>query len=124
MAPRDPRPPLWIGHVFLKTPDVPATLDFMKKLGMRYIADGEGFAVLELRGGTHLLLLASDEPQSGTADFDLMVEDLDATRARLSELGLEPSAVEDGRIHRSFSVASPSGHRVVFNSSHVSSEPV
>src|SRR5262245_37826847 len=123
MAPRDRRPPVWVGHVLLKTPDVPATLDFMKKLGMRYIADGEDFAVLGLRGGTHLLLLASDEPQSGTADFDLMVEDLDATRAQLSELGLAPSAVEKGKIHDSFQITSPSGHRLVFHSSHVSAEP-
>jgi catechol 2,3-dioxygenase-like lactoylglutathione lyase family enzyme len=120
----DRRPPVWVGHIALNTPDVPGTLDFMKKLGMRPIADGDGFAVLELRGGTHLVLLAAEGRQSGTAGFDLMVDDLEATHAQLSELGLEPSPIERGRIHDSFHVASPSGHAIKFNSSHVSSEPV
>jgi hypothetical protein len=96
----------------------------MVQLGLRPIADGEDFAVLELRGGTHLILLPSAETASGAAYFDLMVDDLDATHARLRELGLAPSDIQVSRIHRSFTVGSPSGHTVTFNSSHVSSDPV
>ena len=124
METRDERPPVWVGHIALKAPDVNATRDFMVQLGMRPVADGEGYAVLELRGGTHLVVLAADEPQTGVADFDLMVDDLEATHARLRGLGLEPSEIGGGEIHSSFSVASPSGHRIVFNSTHVSSRPV
>lgn len=120
----DPRPRVWVGHVTLPTPDIPATRDFMQTLGMRAIADGEDFAVLELRGGTHLVLLPADERASGDAGFDLMVDDLDATHAQLGARGLEPSPIERGRIHDSFTVAAPSGHILTFNSSHVSDQPV
>jgi catechol 2,3-dioxygenase-like lactoylglutathione lyase family enzyme len=124
MPSSDQRPGVWIGHVTLPTPSIPATRAFMVQLGMRPIADGEDFAVLELRGGTHLILLPSAETASGAAYFDLMVDDLDATHARLRELGLAPSDIEISRIHRSFTVGSPSGHTVTFNSSHVSNDPV
>jgi len=120
----DPRPPVWVGHVVLRTPDIPATRAFMAALGMRFIAEGDGFAVLELRGGTHLLLLPAEEAATGAAGFDLMVEDLDATHSRLDAKGLAPSAIERGRVHDSFTVAAPSGHTITFNSSHVSDQPV
>jgi len=123
-AAQDPRPAVWIGHVTLPTGDLPATHAFLLELGMRPIARGDDFAVLELRGGTHLVLLRRDEPASGSAGFDLMVDDLDATHARLSARGLEPSPIRDGRIHRSFTIAAPSGHEITFNSSHASDRPV
>jgi hypothetical protein len=97
---------------------------FMLALGLRPVGQGEDVAVLELRGGTHLVLLRTDEPLSGAAPFDLMVEDLEATHARLAELGLSPSPIVAGRIHRSFTVRDPSGQEVAFNSSHVSGRPV
>jgi catechol 2,3-dioxygenase-like lactoylglutathione lyase family enzyme len=124
MPPQDERPGVWIGHVTLTTQDLPATRDFMLQLGMRPIAEGDDFAVLELRGGTHLVLLPSKELGSGTAYFDLMVDDLEATHKRLLALGFAPSEIESGRIHRSFSVLAPSGHTINFNSSHVSDRPV
>jgi hypothetical protein len=96
----------------------------MVQLGMRPIAEGEDFAVLELRGGTHLVLLPASEPASGSAGFDLMVDHLEVTHARLQALGLVPSEIRSGRIHRSFTVTSPSGHTITFNSSHVSDKPV
>jgi hypothetical protein len=97
---------------------------FMIALGLRPVGKSEDVAVLELRGGTHLVLLRTDEPLSGTAPFDLMVEDLEATHERLSELGFSPSAIVSGRVHRSFTVRDPSGQDVEFNSSHVSGRPV
>ncbi len=124
MTAGDERPAVWVGHVSLATPDIPATRDFMVQLGMRPIAEGEGFAVLELRGGTHLVLLPAEEPASGTAYFDLMVDDLEATHEQLHAKGLAPSSIETGRIHSSFTVSSPSGHTIKFNSTHVSDEPV
>jgi catechol 2,3-dioxygenase-like lactoylglutathione lyase family enzyme len=124
MSPADERPPVWVGHVTLATSDIPATSRFMEQLGMRPIASGDGFAVLELRGGTHLLLLPGSGTSPDDAYFDLMVEDLDATHARLRALGLAPSEIEPGRIHRSFRVRAPSGHRITFNSNHASDQPV
>ncbi len=118
------RPPVWVGHVTLRTPELPGTRDFMLQLGMRDIAHGDDFAVFELRGGTHLVLLPAEEAESGPAYFDLMVEDLESTHRELTARGLAPSPISEGRIHASFTVLSPSGHRITFNSSHVSQQPV
>ncbi len=57
----DQRPPVWIGHMFLATTDLKKTATFMRKLGMREIIQSESIVVLEMRGGTHLLL----EPAAG-----------------------------------------------------------
>ena len=122
--PKDERPGVWIGHVSLATQDVKSMSEFMVQLGMRMLVEGDEFAVLGLRGGTHLVLTTSDEPASGVAPFDLMVEDLDASHERLRELNYAPSAIESGKIHSSFSVAAPSGLTIKFNSSHVSDKPV
>lgn len=124
MPTKGERPGVWVGHVTLPTPDLAATRELMVQLGMRPIAHGDDFAVLELRGGTHLILLPATEPASGPVYFDLMVDDLEATRERLRTLGLAPSTIQSGRIHRSFTIGVPSGHTLTFNSSHVSDEPV
>lgn len=118
------RPPVWIGHVSLTTDCLTDSHAFMVSLGMRPIVKGEDFAVLELRAGTHLILQARDQIKPEMAPFDLMVDDLDATHSRLAKLGLSPSEVSKGSIHRSFTVRDPSGHTVKFNSSHVSDQPV
>ena len=124
MSPKEDRPSVWVGHVALSTVDIPKTRDFMVQLGMRPIVDGDDFAVLELRGGTHLVLTPAEEPASGPAYFDLMVDDLDAAHEQCQELGFAPAEIQSGRIHRSFTVDAPSGHTVTFNSSHVSDKPV
>ncbi len=124
MTQQDERPPVWVGHISLPTPDIPTTSDFMVKLGMRPIAEGNRFAVLELRGGTHLVLKQSDELASGTASFDLMVDDLEATHQHLQSLDLSPSEIQAGRIHHSFTINAPSGYTITFNSTHVSDKPV
>jgi len=113
-----------VGHIALSTDKLDASHAFMLALGMRPIARGEDFAVLELRAGTHLVLLRQEEVTPGPASFDLMVEDLDATHARLTAQGLAPSQISEGRIHRSFNVTDPCGHAITFNSSHVSDQPV
>ena len=38
------------------SPRVPETIDFMLAIGMREVVRGEDFAVLEMRGGTHLVV--------------------------------------------------------------------
>ena len=128
MSSQDDRPPVWIGHCTLATRDLKGTHEFMIQLGMRPIADGDEFAVLELRGGTHLVLLQAADADVGPVPFDLMVEDIDATHRelieKLGEQGIAPSEIEPGTIHRSFTVTSAAGHTVTFNSTHVSDRPV
>jgi len=124
MTDPDPRPPVWVGHIRMTTDRLDASFDFMVKVGMRPLVKRDDFAVLELRAGTHLVLSGQDAIEPGEAPFDLMVEDLDATHAYLDGLGLEPSEISEGRIHRSFTVRDPCGHSVKFNSSHASGQPV
>jgi len=126
MSGRDPRPAVWIGHALLPTSDLPAARAWYEKLGMRFITEGESFAVLELRGGTHLVLLRAEAPipAGAPAPFDLMVEDIEASHRRFRELGLEPTELERGPIHTAFRLRDPSGYAVTVNSSHVSDQPV
>ena len=122
----DERPPVWIGHMFLAATDVEKTATFMRKIGMRDIFQSDSIVVLELRGGTHLLLQpTADAIAPGTkAPFDLMVDEIDASHAEFEKLGLSPSTIEDGRIHRSFTISDPSGYEITVNSTHVSNLPV
>ncbi len=122
----DERPPVWIGHALLPSNDVPKALEWWKGTGMRFITSGDTFAVLELRGGTHIVLLQAEGPiAAGTpCSFDLMVEDIDAAHRDYAERGCSPSELERGQIHTSFVVRDPSGYDVTVNSSHVSDEPV
>ena len=120
----DPRPPVWVGHITLPTHQLPETHEFMLRLGMRPIASGDDFAVLELRGGTHLVLLHTEDASPKQAGFDLMVDDIDATRTRFREQGIAMSDLQENAIHRSFTVTTPAGHEICFNSSHVSDRPV
>ncbi|MBT8434039.1 MAG: glyoxalase/bleomycin resistance/dioxygenase family protein [Gammaproteobacteria bacterium] len=118
------RPPVWVGHVAMYTPKVTESSEFMQKLGMRGVAGSDDFAVLEMRGGTHLVLTSDQESALIRADFDLMVEDLDTAHARYLELGLEPGEIERGKIHDSFEMREPGGTVITFNSSHVGKLPV
>ena len=116
------RPPVWIGHAVLQVGDLERSADFWRDLGMREIDRGDQVAILELRGGTHLVLVPGTRTEDAETPFDLMVDDLDATHAQYRERGLDPSPIEQGRIHAAFTVRDPDGHLVTVNSSHVVGE--
>jgi len=120
----DKRPPVWIGHVAMHSPRVDESCKFMQLIGMRLIASGDEFALLEMRGGTHLLLTSDAQSSLIKGSFDLMVDDLDASREHFIGLGLEPGEIERGQIHDSFQMREPGGSSILFNSSHVGDLPV
>jgi hypothetical protein len=122
----DPRPALAIAHVVLETDRMAESAAFMRSIGLRPIFEGPETSVLELRGGTHLILIRKDVIQGGDASFDLMVDDLQATHRRFVALGLAPSPIEARRSigHEVFTVREPAGHRITIFSSHASGEPV
>lgn len=124
MSDPDQRPPLWVGHIFLATNRIEQSADFMRRIGMRTVDQGADYAVFELRGGTHLILSQVREFTPAEAEFDLMVDDLEATHRRYSALGINPSPIEPGKIHSSFNIREPAGNRIRVLSSHVGSEPV
>src|SRR5713226_6292575 len=67
------RPQVAIGHMWLKVSDISRAAQYFVSLGLRPIHQGQGIAVLELRGGTHLVLRPSDEsiPAGTKAPFRL-----------------------------------------------------
>ena len=122
---QDRRPSVWVGHVVLETDRLNETEAFMRKIGMRHIVRRRDVAVLELRGGTHLVLIAKATVAAGAAPFDLMVDDLKVTWQRFVELGLSPTPIEAAASdHQCFQLREPAGHLITFYSSHVSHQPV
>lgn len=120
----DERPPIWVGHFTIKTSALDDSYEYMQKIGMRPIAKFDDVAVLELRGGTHLVLLREDEVEPAEVAVDLMVDDLDATHATFTEDGLQPTVIERGRIHDFFYIEAPCAQRIKVNSTHVGDAPV
>lgn len=118
------RPPLWVGHISLDTDRLDETDAFMETLGMRSIFKSDTVAILELRGGTHIVLNAKSVVEPRGAGFDLMVEELDTTHRRFQELGLKVSEISRGKIHDSFVITEPAGNTIKFNSTHVGDLPV
>ncbi|HEV2334902.1 MAG TPA: VOC family protein [Stellaceae bacterium] len=124
-SPTDQRPPVAIGHVRLPVKDVGAAARWLEVVGLRPIVTREELAVLELRGGTRVVVRQSEAPAPGTAaPFDLMVDDVDAAHRDYAEKGLAPSPISRGRIHDSFVVAGPDGWAFTVNSSHASGRPI
>ena len=115
----DKRPPLWVGHISLLTHKLEESQVFMKQLGMRPIAQFDDIAILELRGGTHLILQRRTKKCAIDTEFDLMVDDLESTHSDFISKGLNPSKMTYGKIHDYFIVTEPGGSRIKFNSTHI-----
>jgi catechol 2,3-dioxygenase-like lactoylglutathione lyase family enzyme len=117
----DERPSVWIGHAVLQVSDLERSADFWREIGSREVERNADVAILELRGGTHVILVPGAEPDADGAElpFDLMVDDIETTHEQWHARGLDPTPIEHGRIHSAFSVRDPDGHLVTVNSTHV-----
>lgn len=121
----DQRPPVAVGHVRLGVTDVGVAARWLETVGLRPIVTREELAVLELRGGTHVVVRPAEPPPAGTvAPFDLMVDDIDAAHRDYAGKGLSPTPIRRGRIHDSFELPGPGGWTFTVNSSHASGQPV
>ena len=120
------RPPVAIGHVRLLVTDIPQATRYFVTLGLRPIHQTQTIAVLELRGGTHVVLRPAEEPiRLGTkAPFDLMVDDIAVARQQYGEAGMNPSEIETGVVHRWFTVVGPDDYEITVTSSHTSGRVV
>jgi hypothetical protein len=116
----DQRPPVAVGHVWFRATDVAAAERWLQTVGLRPIFADDELAVLELRGGTHVVVRSAEQPpQPGAAaPFDLMVDDIEAARRDYAEKGLAPSEISRGRIHDSFHLTGPDGYDFTITSSH------
>ena len=122
----DQRPPVAVGHVRLPTTDVADAARWLESVGLRPVFADADLAVLELRGGTHVVVRKTEEaPKVGAAaPFDLMVDDIEAARRDYAAKGLEPSDISRGRIHDSFHLRGPDGCDFTVNSSHAGGRPI
>jgi hypothetical protein len=112
--------------VGLEVGDVAEAFAFFLRHGMRDIFKSEDFGVLELRGGTHLVLSqARGTVEPGRkAPFDLMVDDIDEARAEFASAGVTATGIARGSIHDTFHIVGPSGYRFAVTSSHAGDRAV
>jgi catechol 2,3-dioxygenase-like lactoylglutathione lyase family enzyme len=134
------KPPVGVGHMTLAVADLEASHRFYAALGLRVVGRGDDLSILELRGGTHLLLLQHGGPaaeaespfdQAAPGAIDLMIEgrtyeELDAYRAALVAGGVEAQPIADKRYfgHCLFRARDPDGNAVIVSTSHASDLPI
>ena len=112
----DPRPRFAIGHLGLPANDVGKLTDFYSAIGMRPVVNLGRMSIIELRGGTHIILSKSDEAGSGS--LDLIVDDIDDTWAVLADAGADPTPITRGSPHDAFTATDPEGNELVVRSTH------
>ena len=112
---QDIRPRFALGHMSVSAANTDGLADFYTAIGMRQVVKMGRMAIVELRGGTHIVFHAGE---SGVSSLDLMVDDIDETHALLKAHGATPSAIKRGNPHDSFTATDPEGNGLVVHSSH------
>ena len=134
------------GHFVMKVNDIDMSYRFYTKLGLRPFGIYPDLAIVELRGGTHILLFSKNDEltsslssghlgQRGGASFnerlDLMVDgksrsDLELYRTSLMENGLSVGEIAPDQFfgHYYFQLADPDGNGITVYTSHVGELPV
>ena len=85
-APEHEAPPVGLGHATITVSDLDASHRFYTHLGLRSLDKGDGIAILELRGGTHLLLFERGGA-AATAENDSPFEQAGAGQPRPDDRG-------------------------------------
>jgi catechol-2,3-dioxygenase len=130
---------LAVAHLVLKVADLKSSCQFYANLGIPPFAIEEKVAIIELRGGTHLLLLEVDQlaaegvAQSLTGQFhkrfseqfDLMIKgksvnELKTYRSELISRGIAAGEIPDETFfgHHLFCIKDPDGNGVTIYTSH------
>lgn len=128
MVEQQQRPSVAIGHVILEVTDVSRSAKFYLSLGLRPVFESPEMAILELRGGTHMMLFATtDAPKRGAVQgFDFMVDDVHPVREALDSRGVPTSTIShDQRSgHSLFELTDPDGHVITLFSDHTEGRAV
>jgi catechol 2,3-dioxygenase-like lactoylglutathione lyase family enzyme len=132
-------PELAVAHLVLKVADLKSSCQFYSNLGIPPFAIEEKVAIIELRGGTHLLLLEVDQlagegvAQSLTGQFherfseqfDLMIkgkglDELKIYRSELINRGIAAGEIPDETFfgHHLFCIKDPDRNGVTIYTSH------
>ena len=130
---------LAVAHLVLKVADLKSSCQFYSKLGLPPFATDDKVAIIELRGGTHLLLLSVDEPAGQeiaesltgqfhkrfSEQFDLMIEgkgldELKKYRLELLSRGIAAGEIPDETFfgHHLFCIKDPDGNGITIYTSH------
>lgn len=112
----DQRPRVAIGHIGLSANDVQSLAAFYSNLGTRLVLSSPGMAIVELRGGTHIVVQAGGHRPGRS--LDLMVDDIDDLHRDLQAAGAEPTQIVRGNPHDRFTAVDPEGNRLHLSSSH------
>ena len=141
----DELPTATLGHFVMKVNDVSISYQFYAKLGLRPFGMYPGLAIIELRGGTHILLFNKNDESSSTLSaghigqrgaffgerLDLMIggrfrHDLELYRTTLIERGLVVEALARDQFfgHDYFQLADPDGNGITVYTSHTGELPV
>jgi catechol 2,3-dioxygenase-like lactoylglutathione lyase family enzyme len=134
-----------LGHFVMKVNDVGASYEFYTKFGLRPIGLFSDVAIIELRGGTHILLFNKNDElpfslspshlgQRGAFSserLDLMIDsksksDLELYRASLLENGLSAHEIAPDQFfgHYYFQLVDPDGNGITVYTSHAGELPV
>jgi catechol-2,3-dioxygenase len=130
---------LAVGHLVFKVADLKSSCQFYSNLGLPPFAIDEEIAIIELRGGTHLILLSID-PLAGediaesvtgqfhkklSEQFDLMIkgkglDDLKKYRLELISRGIAAGEIPDETFfgHHLFCIKDPDGNGITIYTSH------
>jgi catechol 2,3-dioxygenase-like lactoylglutathione lyase family enzyme len=138
-------PAATLGHFIMKVSDIDRSYQFYTKLGLRPFGRFPELAIIELRGGTHILLFGKDDelPFSPSSShlgqrgsffnerLDLMIagksrSDLELYRTTLLEKGLSVDAIAQDQFfgHDYFQLADPDGNGITVYTSHSGDLPV
>ena len=129
---------LAVAHLVFKVADLKRSCQFYSNLGLPPFAVDEKLAIVELRGGTHLLLFevglaGEDVAESLTGQFherlserfDLMIKgkglnELKKYRSELISRGIAAGAIPDESFfgHHLFCVKDPDGNGITIYTSH------
>ena len=133
------------GHFVLKVNDIDISYQFYAKLGLRPFGIFPELAIIELRGGTHILLFNNNDElpfslspshlgQRGAFSserLDLMIDsksrsDLELYRTSLIEHGLSADEIARDQFfgHYYFQLADPDGNGITVYTSHTGEFPV
>ena len=138
-------PAATLGHFIMKVSDIDRSYQFYTKLGLRPFGRFPELAIIELRGGTHILLFGKNDelPSSPSSShlgqrgsffnerLDLMIagksrSDLELYRTTLLEKGLSVDAIAQDQFfgHDYFQLADPDGNGITVYTSHSGALPV
>src|ERR1700686_3531645 len=130
---------LAVAHLVFKVADLKSSCQFYSNLGLPTFAIDEQVAIIELRGGTHLLLLSVDQlagediAESSTGQFhkrfseqfDLMIKgkglnELQKYRLELTSRGIAAGEIPDEMFfgHYLFCIKDPDGNGITVYTSH------